>query len=630
MNLPDNFTLQGGKYRIIRFISSGGFGCTYEAVHVLFHKRVAIKEFFVKDFCNRNERSSYVTVATQSKVKLVERLKKKFLEEAGVMNSMQHPNIVHVIDVFEENNTAYYVMDYIDGKSLQEIIKEKGVLKENMALKYIFQIAEALKYVHSLNRLHLDIKPGNIMINNNDNAILIDFGASKQYDEVDGENTSTLIGKTPGYAPLEQLGNEVSRFLPATDIYALGATLYKLVTGKTPISVTLLASGEDLELIPQSISSSTRKAIYAAMEINKKMRPQSIDAFLNILKGVGDNEDIIIKDSDYYNATEETIMIRNESDNLSSTEQQNCNNTTIESYIKSVEQGDVLEQYGFKNYCYELYYKAVKQGNASAQNNVGFCYYYGKGISKDYFEAVKWYRKSAEQGNASAQNNLGDCYYYGKGIAQDYFEAVKWYLKSAEQGNASAQNNLGDCYYYGKGIAQDYFEAVKWYRKSAEQGNASAQNNLGLCYYNGFGVSQDYSKAVEWYRKSAEQGYSYAQAWLGYCYYYGQGISKDYFNAFEWYRKSAEQGNAWAQNSLGNCYYYSHGVSQDYVKAFEWYRKSAEQGNAVAQYNLGICYYYGHGVSKDYSKAVEWYRKAAKQGNKDAKYKLEGLGESLE
>ena len=171
MNLPDNTLLQGGKYRIIRFISSGGFGCTYEAELVLLHKRVAIKEFFVKDFCNRDENNSYVTVATQSKVKLVERLKKKFIEEASALFSMQHLNIVRVTDVFEENGTAYYVMDYIDGKSLQDIVKEKGALDEDLAVNYITQIADALKYVHSLNRLHLDIKPGNIMINENNQAI---------------------------------------------------------------------------------------------------------------------------------------------------------------------------------------------------------------------------------------------------------------------------------------------------------------------------------------------------------------------------------------------------------------------------------------------------------------------------
>ena len=121
------------------------------------------------------------------------------------------------------------------------------------------------------------------MVNSQDNAILIDFGASKQYDEVDGENTSTLIGKTPGYAPLEQMGNDVVKFMPATDIYALGATLYKLLTGITPLSANLMASGEELEPLPKHISAATRKAVMAAMSVNKNKRPQTVEEFVKIL-----------------------------------------------------------------------------------------------------------------------------------------------------------------------------------------------------------------------------------------------------------------------------------------------------------------------------------------------------------
>jgi DNA polymerase III epsilon subunit-like protein len=99
-------------------------------------------------------------------------------------------------------------------------------------------------------------------------------------------------------------------------------------------------------------------------------------------------------------------------------------------------------------------------------------------VEQDYTEAVKWYRKAAEQGNARAQNNLGMCYEYGKGVEQDYVKAVKWYHKAAERGNASAQFNLGFCYNIGKGFAQDYDEAVKWYRKAAEQGHTQAKDNL--------------------------------------------------------------------------------------------------------------------------------------------------------
>ena len=283
MYLSENTLLQGGKYKIVRFISAGGFGCTYEAEHVMLHKRVAIKEFFVKDFCNRDETTSQISVGITSKTALVDKLKKKFIEEAQSLCSLDHPNIVHVFDVFEDNGTAYYVMDYIDGPSLNDFVKKDGPMSEQKALGYIKQVADALKYVHSRNRLHLDIKPGNIMVDEKGRAILIDFGASKQYDEEAGENTSTLLGKTPGYAPLEQMGNDVVKFLPSTDIYALGATLYKLLTGVTPPSASLLASGETLEEMPSTVSAGTRNAIIQSMQTNKMKRPQSIDEFCGLL-----------------------------------------------------------------------------------------------------------------------------------------------------------------------------------------------------------------------------------------------------------------------------------------------------------------------------------------------------------
>ena len=282
MNLKNSTLLQGGRYKIVRYISSGGFGCTYEGELVLVHKRVAIKEFFVRDFCNRDEQTSYVTVGTQSKIKLVECLQNKFLEEAGALYSMQHQNIVRVLDIFEENGTAYYVMDYVDGQSLHDIVREHGALPEQDVLKYVEQIADALEYVHSQNRLHLDIKPGNIMIDKLGKVKLIDFGASKQYDEIDGENTSTLLGKTPGYAPIEQMGNTVRMFTPATDIYALGATMYKCLTGNTPPDATLLMD-EGLDPFPASVSEKTQKAVEKAMEVSKKNRPQTMDEFRALL-----------------------------------------------------------------------------------------------------------------------------------------------------------------------------------------------------------------------------------------------------------------------------------------------------------------------------------------------------------
>lgn len=284
MHLNPGTLLQGGKYRIVRFIKSGGFGCTYEAVHSIFCSRVAIKEFFPKDFCNRDSNTRNVTVGTLSKHTLVSKLKRKFIDEAIVLHSLSHPGIVKVTDVFEENGTAYYVMDYIEGSSLEDLVTRDGAMSESQALRYVDDVCLALSYVHSRNRLHLDLKPGNIMVCQDGRAVLIDFGASKQYDEENGENTSSLLGMTPGYAPLEQYNRTgLSHFSAATDIYALGATLYKLVTGQTPPDASDV-NENGLPDFPLTISSSVRAAVEAAMSPRRKDRPQSIEDFRSLFE----------------------------------------------------------------------------------------------------------------------------------------------------------------------------------------------------------------------------------------------------------------------------------------------------------------------------------------------------------
>lgn len=285
MPLAPGSLLQGGKYRIIRFISSGGFGCTYEAVHTGLNGRMAIKEFFVQDICNRDDATGYVSVGLQSKAQTFDKLREKFIREAQSVFALSHPGIVHVSDVFEENGTAYFVMDYIDGCSLADLVDKNGPMDEATALGYMRQVCAALDYVHANGRLHLDIKPGNIMVDRAGRAVLIDFGASKQYDSGTGENLSTLLGFTPGFAPPEQMTADVSRFLPATDVYALGGTLYNLLTGEAPLSANHRYAGDELKPLPESVSPSTRRAIEAALQLSKSARPQSVAEFAALLFG---------------------------------------------------------------------------------------------------------------------------------------------------------------------------------------------------------------------------------------------------------------------------------------------------------------------------------------------------------
>lgn len=269
-------SLQNGKYRIERILGQGGFGITYLATDVTLNRKVAIKEFFLKEFCLRNTMAS-VFVSNPTNSEFVERYLSKFLKEARTLANLRHENIIQVYEFFEENNTAYYVMEYIEGETLQEIVTRKGKLVEQEALGYMNQVAEALEYIHSLRINHLDVKPANIMVRKSDGrAVLIDFGGAKQYDTRGDQTSTTPVGISHGYAPMEQyIPGGVSTFSPQTDIYSFGATLYKLITGNTPPAASEILNSGPL-LISASISLNVKDAINKSMSVRKCDRYERI------------------------------------------------------------------------------------------------------------------------------------------------------------------------------------------------------------------------------------------------------------------------------------------------------------------------------------------------------------------
>lgn len=285
MQLKQGTFLQGGKYKIEKVLGQGGFGITYLATQDILERKVAIKEFFFKEFCEREEWTNTITLGTQANKTTVEKFIKKFIKEAQTISALHHPNIVQIHDIFRENNTAYYVMEYIDGNSLGDIVKTQGALPETKAVEIIKKVAVALDYIHTKNINHLDVKPNNIMVRHNDGeVILIDFGVAKQYDEETKEGTTTTpVGISHGYSPSEQYKrNGVSSFSPESDIYSLGATLYKMVTGITPPEAIEVAQ-EGLPEMPSHISEACKSVIRKSMMLNKADRPHNIAQFLDIL-----------------------------------------------------------------------------------------------------------------------------------------------------------------------------------------------------------------------------------------------------------------------------------------------------------------------------------------------------------
>ena len=284
-------TLREGTYRIEKVLGQGSFGITYLATAKFttqgnlgkmdVEAKVAIKEFFMSEVNGRSEDGSTVEGSTGS---VFSNYRKKFKKEAENLSKLEHPNIVKVFDVFDENSTTYYVMEFLEGQNLDDYIKQNGFIEESEAIKIISEVGNALSYMHSRRMLHLDIKPKNIMRKADGKDYLIDFGLSKQFTD-DGEpESSTSIGLgTPGYAPIEQAGYKQDGSFPATlDVYALGATLFKMLTGKRPPEATyILNEGfPDNELNSKGISKNTREVLTKAMAPIKRQRYQSINSFI--------------------------------------------------------------------------------------------------------------------------------------------------------------------------------------------------------------------------------------------------------------------------------------------------------------------------------------------------------------
>lgn len=315
MKLSQGTFLQSGKYRIIRVLGQGGFGITYLAENTLLEKNVAIKEFFPKDFCGRDN-TSHITPGTQNNADTIEKLKSRFLKEAKNIAKLDHPGIVKIYDIFEEKNTAYYVMDYIEGENLNDMVKRNGPLPEQKAVEYIIKVGEALEYIHSKQMTHFDVKPANIVVRSNeDQPILIDFGLSKQYDN-HGDATSTLMqAVSHGYSPIELYNSgSITTFSPQTDVYSLAATLYFLLTGMVPPNASQLI--DEQLWFPSSFPEKLKGSIVKTMTASRRNRTENVASFINELndssqidnQGLNRNEEPSLIESSN-NQGDETIIL---------------------------------------------------------------------------------------------------------------------------------------------------------------------------------------------------------------------------------------------------------------------------------------------------------------------------------
>lgn len=283
------------NYRILEVLGAGGFGITYKVIakvsvgNVEVEMPFVVKEYFPKG-CFRASDGCTVAYAPNIKDDFLEG-RKDFNTEADRLNKFGQlsPNIVKVNEHFAANNTVYYAMEYLDGGNLHQFVKKNGPLNEAQALQIICTIARAVGLLHREGLLHLDIKPENIVLKKDGNTgistpVLIDFGLARRFDKK-GNPVSRLTqsGVAPGYAPIEQY-DEISKFAPEIDIYALGATLCFLLTGKDPSVAFNVNLDELVRSLPTKVSQRTRIAITRAMQKDARERTKDIPSFLASLE----------------------------------------------------------------------------------------------------------------------------------------------------------------------------------------------------------------------------------------------------------------------------------------------------------------------------------------------------------
>ena len=258
--------LNGDRYIIEAKLGEGGFGITYLAQKASNGQRVVIKTL-------KDELLSDPDFA---------RYRERFLEEAVKLSVCKHPNIVQIYNYFSHDNFPCIAMEYVPGEDLWKWVKMRGILSETEALNYIRQVGEAVRVVHEQGLLHRDIKPQNIMVRDNQDAVLIDFGLARGF--IPDRTQQMTRELTHGFAPLEQYA-ESGRFAESTDVYALAATLYYLltITPPTPAYLRALKDSKPPCQINPNISDAVNRAIMKGMEMDATKRPQSVEKWLAML-----------------------------------------------------------------------------------------------------------------------------------------------------------------------------------------------------------------------------------------------------------------------------------------------------------------------------------------------------------
>ena len=630
-----------GRYTLQRMLGRGGMGVVWLARDERLGEDIALK---------------FVSETVRLDPVALEELKR----ETRRSRQLTHQRIVRIHDFAQDSECAAISMEYVDGWTLAALRAAQPHLffEVDEIAGWTSQLCEGLSYAHDRAKIvHRDIKPANVMILRNGNIKITDFGIAGSISE--SLSRISLVSKSSGtlayMSPQQMLGDTPS---VTDDIYALGASLYELLTGKPPFfrgdiqtqlqsKVAPAMSQRRQELLVEGakpIPSEWENVVAACLEKDPSNRPQSIAAVATVLFSQSTGLSQSIADS----------PVKSDSGG---------SEFPLPAILLSIAAAALLTLFlaaGAGWYYWEIHrqdmeaarrtaagemarQKIAAEASKTEQIKAGLAAAQTAADKKQWDEAEEqvvkvlqlepdnsaalWIRQTATLAHAEDLCRQANSLFESNAGAGSDTESLRLYQQAADMGLAKARGGLARAHITGRGATKDYAKALQLLPPAIDVNDPLAENCLGKLYEEGLGVARNPEEAVKWYRKAATQGFVRAQYNLGRMFHDGSGIPKDDAAAALWFRKAAEQGDEASQYCTGWAYLNGAGVRANLDEARVWLLKAADHGDADAQYSLGVIAKDPDNPRQDKAEAVRWFKLAAAQSHPEALENLRRIEE---